>query len=153
MNQRPTLDTDHTVGHYYLRQFSMGFSTLQDSASHGLYYHVSGTTLESYLEKSSLFPTKLPNLVIFGFHVHLKKLEVYSVRCLSNWRPQPVFHSSSSIIHSVSPPSVQEHSSSFSFGSLKPAESSPNLGTSLCMGMCVHLCVYVNAMFWGEEVS
>lgn len=62
-----------------------------------------------------------------------------------------LFHSSSSIIHSVSPPSVEEHSSSFSFGSLRPAESSPNLGTSLCMGMCVYLCVYVHAMFWGKR--
>jgi len=130
----------------------MGFSTLQDSVSHGLYYHVSGTTPDRYLENHHSSPIKLPNLVIFGFHVHLKKLEVYSVRCLSIWRPQPIFSILLPyIIHSVSPPSIQEHSSSFSFGSLKPVESSPNLCTSLCIGVYVHLCVHVHAMFWGKR--
>lgn len=102
----------------------------------------------------TLLPPKLPNLVIFGFHVHLKKLEAYSVRCLSIWRPQTIFSMLPPyIIHSVSPPCIQEHSSSFSFGSLKPVESSPNLCTHLCpcIGVCVrecvHLCVYVHAMF------
>lgn len=120
------------------------------SVSHGLYYHVSGTTSERYLENHHSYLTKISNLVILRLHIYLEKLETYS-DIFSFGDPGYLSILSPYIIHWVSPCSFQEPHSSFSWLPQACWKQFRSVHKSLCLGMCMCLCVHVHEMFLGRD--